>query len=109
MKKRLVAIVMGCMLALTAVGCGADKNAQTAVESTESNAAESAETETTSDSNTEAETEENAEDSTDETADADDTSTSDVTTDRSGNAITLPENVENIISMSPCHLQPQEF
>ena len=101
MKKRLVAIVMGCMLALTAVGCGAGKNAETAVESTESNAAESTEAETTSESDTEAETEGNAEDSAEETADADDTSSSDVTTDRSGNAITLPENVENIISMSP--------
>ena len=90
MKKRLVAIVMGCMLAFTAVGCGADKNAETTVESTETSSEETAEAE--------ADTEAIAE----ETSDADDTTSStDATTDRSGNAITLPENVENIISMSP--------
>ncbi|WP_049945276.1 ABC transporter substrate-binding protein [Butyrivibrio sp. AC2005] len=117
MKKKLVAIMMGCMLALTAMGCGAGKTADTAEsteavseEATADTDAENSEVESEDAADTEAgdaadseteESAENAEAQSDDTKTGDASDTSAVTTDRSGNAITVPENVESIISMAP--------
>lgn len=115
MKKRLVAMIMGCMLAVTAVGCGGSQNAET-VESTEvaentSDAEETVEAEENTEADTEesedAALEENAEEAeaSEEAADSEEASEAGSFTDRSGNEITLPEKAEAIISMAPSTTQ----
>ncbi|WP_051656444.1 ABC transporter substrate-binding protein [Butyrivibrio sp. AE3004] len=106
MKKRLVAIMMGCMLALSAIGCGADKTADTKAESTESVSEESASEEAAADTDAENNAVEDKEPESNENevagaenGDAEVAGT--VSTDRSGNEITVPETVERIVSMAP--------
>ncbi len=98
MKKKLLVIIMSCVLAFSSVaGCGSKENSESAA-SEETVAAED-----------NASTEESAEAvdtaSTEESAEAEDSTSTEVSTeatlDRSGNEIVLPETVNSIVSMAP--------